>query len=45
MGGGDDAYVDFDVARIAEPANRLLLQGAKELHLEVQRQLADLVQK
>ena len=41
----DDADVDLDVLRVAEAADRLLLQHAQQLHLEVERQLADLVEE
>ncbi len=42
---GDDADVDLDVARLAEPPDRLLLEHAQELHLQPERQLADLVEE
>ena len=41
----DDADVDLHVLGVAEAPDRLLLQDAQELHLEVERQLADLVEK
>ncbi len=34
---GDDAHVDLDVLRVAEAPDRLLLQHAQQLHLQVQR--------
>ena len=42
---GDDAHVDLDVLRVAEAPDVLLLQHAQELHLQVERQLADLVEE
>ena len=37
---GDNAHIDFDVARSANGAHRALLEHAKELDLQRQRQLA-----
>ena len=45
MRRGDDAHVDLDVTRVAEAPDLLLLEGAQELHLQVERQLADLVEE
>src|SRR5690606_14608997 len=36
---------DLHVARVAEPPDALLLQDAEQLHLQRQRQLADLVEE
>src|SRR5271155_5399564 len=41
----DDANIDLQVTRIAETADRVLLQNAKELDLQAQRELADFVEK
>ncbi len=42
---GDDAHVDLHVARVAEAPDVLLLQDPQELHLEIDGQLADLVEE
>src|SRR5207253_329890 len=42
---GDDADVDLDVLGVTEPADRLLLQRAEELHLQIERKLSDLVEE
>ena len=45
VGGGDDAHVDLDRALGADRVDLAFLQGAQQLDLHVQRQLADLVQE
>ena len=45
VGRGDDAHVDGDVGLAADRAEPALLQDAQQLHLQVQRQLADLVEE
>src|SRR5205814_822616 len=44
-GRGEDAGVDRDGARRAEPADLAVDEDAQELHLELERQLADLVEE
>src|SRR6266852_861654 len=43
--GGDQPYVDFDVARIADAADLPLLDRTQELHLDGLGHLGDLVEK
>ena len=45
VGRGDDADVDLLGLAVADAEDDALLQRAEELHLEVQRQLADLVEE
>src|SRR5262249_55438114 len=45
IGGGDDAAAERDLARAGEPRGRALLQDAQELHLHVERHVADLVEQ
>ena len=45
VGRGDDADVDLLGLAVADAEDDALLQRAQELHLEVQRQLADLVEE
>src|SRR5205823_8154084 len=41
----DQAHVDVDVVVVAHRPDAALLDGAQELHLDVERQLADLVEE
>src|SRR5262245_5350548 len=43
--GGDDACVDVDRPRAAEPLDLPLLEDAKQLDLDVRRQIANLVEE
>ncbi len=43
--GGDDAHVEFDRARAAHALDFSLLEDAQQLDLQVQRQVADLVEE
>ena len=45
VGGRDDAHVDLDRPRASEPLELAGFQHAQQLRLQVQRQLADLVEK
>ena len=45
VGRGDDADVDVDRARTAEALDLPLLQHAQQLRLQLERQLADLVEE
>src|SRR5580658_3138233 len=45
VGGGDDARLDGDAMRGAYRADFLFLQGAQQLGLQIERELADLVEK
>ena len=45
IGGGDEAHVDGDGPRAAEALDLALLQGAQQFGLQVERQLAHLVEK
>ena len=45
VGRGDDADVDLLRLAVADAEDDALLQRAEELHLEVERQLADLVEE
>ena len=45
VGGGDDAHVDVDRPRAAEPLDLAVLQHAQQLRLQLERQLADLVEE
>ena len=45
VGRGDDADVDLLRLAVADAEDDALLQRAQELHLQVQRQLADLVEE
>src|SRR5688572_18806702 len=45
MRGADDAHIDRLFARVADLAHLLLLDRAQELHLHLQRQVGDLVEK
>src|SRR5437660_4848564 len=42
---GDEAHVDLDGLRTADPLELLLLQDAQQLRLELERDLADLVEE
>ena len=42
---GDEADVDLDRLRTADPLELLLLQDAQQLRLELERDLADLVEE
>jgi hypothetical protein len=45
IGGGDEAHVDGDGPRSAQALDLALLQSAQQLGLQVERQLAHLVEK
>ena len=45
IGGGDQPDVGLDRLRGADPLELPLLQDAQQLHLELERQLADLVEE
>ncbi len=45
MGRREDADIDLDVLAVPQPADRLLLEHAEQLHLQRERQLADLVEQ
>src|SRR5690606_30623967 len=45
VGGGHHAYVDQARLEGAEAANALLLEGAEQLALQLERQVADLVEE
>ena len=45
MRGGDDSRVDFGCLRAAQPLDLLVLQHAQQLDLDVERQVANLVQE
>ena len=45
VGGGDDAHVDLSRPRLAHPPDGARLDGPQELRLELERQLADLVEE
>src|SRR4029450_12560564 len=45
LGGGDDAGVGADRARAAEPLELPLLQELQQLALDLERQVADLVEE
>ena len=45
VGGGDDAHVDLDRRRRADRQDLLRFDGAQQLHLQVERQIADLVEE
>ena len=45
VGGGDDADVDLDRLGAAEALDHPLLEHAQELDLDLQRQVADLVEE
>ena len=45
VGGGDDAHVDRDGSCAAEPAHHARLERAQQLRLQLERQLADLVEE
>ena len=45
MRGGDDADVDVDRLRLADAAHLAAIEHAQQLRLEVERELADLVEE
>ena len=45
VGGGDDADVDAPVTRAADAADRSVVERAQQTRLQIQRQLADLVEE
>ena len=45
IGGGDEAHVDGDGPRAAQALDLALLQSAQQLRLQVERQLAHLVEE
>ena len=45
IGGGDEAHVDGDGAIAAEALDLALLQGAQQFGLQVERELADFIEK
>ena len=45
IGRGDDAHVDGDDLRAADAADLALLERAQQLRLQLERQLADLVEE
>ena len=45
VGGGDDSHVRPALPRVADPLERLLLEEPQELGLDLDRELADLVEK
>ncbi len=45
VGGGDNAGLDGHAVRCADGADLLLLQGAQQLGLKVEGELADLVEE
>ena len=45
MGGGEDAHVDLDRAVAAHRLEAAFLQHAQQLGLQLERQLADLVEE
>jgi len=45
IGGGDETHVDEDGARAAQALNLALLQGAQQFRLQIERQLAHLIEK
>ena len=45
IGGGDHTHIDMKRFRAADALERSILQNAQELGLELQRQVADLVEK
>ena len=45
MRGGDDPRVDLGCLRAAQPLDLLVLQDAQQLDLDLERQVADLVQE
>ena len=45
VGGGDDPHVDWDEAVRTDRADLFFLERAEELGLQIQRDLADLIEK
>src|SRR4051794_13692783 len=43
--GGDDADINLDLAMSTQPVKRLPVEHAQQLHLRLQLQFADLIQK
>ena len=45
MRGGDDSRVDFGCLRAAQPLDLLVFQDAQQLDLDLERQVADLIEE
>ena len=45
VGGGDNAYINFDFAMAAETVEGLAIEHAQQFHLSLQLQFADFVEK
>src|SRR5450432_1117780 len=45
IGGGDDAYIHFNLAMPSEAIERLPVQHAQKFHLRLQLQLSNFVKK